>query len=199
MDEAVFDFLADHRRPGLTRLLRAVVRFDGNVQVGLLLIVATIAFLVWRRAWRPLLATALAYPIATVTAGVLKALIDRPRPTGRPGSMYQDLSGSAMPSSHALVGTAVAVAVLLVIRWRRPRMRVIAWSVTVVALFVEGLAMAYVSAHWASDMVVGWAIGAMLGVAVARGVSAVLPDPGPDAASGPEREAVEVDDLRGVE
>lgn len=182
LDKAVFDFMADHRTPELNRILRQVVRIDGSLLTQLSMGVVLAIWLTYRRAWALLVGVVLSYGLAQLLARSLKAIIDRPRPTGRAGSLYASLGGSAMPSSHALSSAAVLVVVMLMVRWRSGRSRCLAWIASVVFLMVTGLAMAYVSAHWATDMIVGWALGAMVAVAVvpvAKVVAACLfPEPG---------------------
>jgi undecaprenyl-diphosphatase len=205
MDQAVFDFMADHRRRGMTRFLRMIVRLDGNLTFLVAAAAVVVLLLVWRRAWRPLLGVTLAYAMAQFVAAFMKDLIGRPRPAGRPGSMYQSMGGSAMPSSHALWGAAVLVTFLLLVRWRHRTAKVLAWMVGVAVLLLIGAAMTYVSAHWASDLLVGWGLGivvALLAVPIAdllvtrwEQMSAVLPEPGPDRGAGGERNRIERRDV----
>lgn len=205
MDQAVFDFMADHRRPALTRFLRIIVRLDGNLAFLTMLALVIVLLLVWRRAWRPLVGVAIAYGIAQFVAAVMKDLIRRPRPAGRPGSMYQHMDGSAMPSTHALWGAAVLVTFLLLVRWRHRVARFLAWVAGIAVLLLIGAAMTYVSAHWASDLLVGWGLGvvvALLAVPIAdllvtrwERMSAVLPESGPDRRAGGERDRVERRDI----
>jgi membrane-associated phospholipid phosphatase len=126
---------------------------------------AVIAILIWRRQWFHLVAFALAVALSEALIGPLKALYDRPRPTGA----LIATSGASFPSGHAVAGAVTAVGVVIVLlppghtRWTWERRA---------ALYASLIALSrtYLSAHWLSDVVAG----ALIGSAIAIGCPAVL-------------------------
>ncbi len=98
--------------------------------------------------------------LAIVVVGVheLKALVDRPRPTGA----LVDAAGSSFPSGHAAYSTFyVWLAVTIVMRLRPGMTRgtlVVASGVAVTALI--GISRVYLGVHYLSDVSAGWALGA---------------------------------------
>lgn len=90
----------------------------------------------------------------------LKGVYDRARPPAE----YQlvDTLNASFPSGHALLATVFYLSVGVMLTRAFPRARVKAyaliWSVVLVLLI--GLTRIYLGAHWASDVVAGWGIGA---------------------------------------
>jgi len=73
-----------------------------------------------------------------------------------------DTLNASFPSGHALLATVFYLSVGVMLTRAFPRARVKAyaliWSVVLVLLI--GLTRIYLGAHWASDVVAGWGIGA---------------------------------------
>jgi membrane protein DedA with SNARE-associated domain/membrane-associated phospholipid phosphatase len=192
-DRPILDWLVSNRRPGLTSFMRVVTELGS---VGLLLPVAVgVGLLWWRRSgsWRPLamLAGALAGSIALTY--LVKETVARPRPPLALAVAHFD--GLAFPSGHATQATAVwgMIAALLAAgspSWSR---KVAAWaSAALIALAVGGT-RAYLGAHWASDVMGGWALGALWLSALlltVRVVDAWRQGPGPERAERDARQPV---------
>ena len=160
--------VVEHRTPSLTWLARSVeVVGDSPWVLGALAVVG-LAAVVALRAWRAGAAAVLAVVVATVAARVLKDVVERPRPGADLAVL--PLEGWAMPSTHAARTAALTLAVLVVAhvsasggrRWRWVVAAVVGVNVLV------GVLMVYLGAHWPTDVVAGWVLGAGVGWAAGR-------------------------------
>ncbi len=116
------------------------------------------AALAARRRWAEL--GVLLAGMAIIVLGIhdLKAVVERPRPSGG----VTGFSGSSFPSGHAAYSTLyVWLAVTMVIRLRPGMARgatVVAAGIALTALI--GLTRVYLGVHYLSDVNAGWALGA---------------------------------------
>ena len=168
MDQSLVDWVVAHRTAWLDHLAFALKAIGQSIVSFLAVVVTTAVVTFRRRQWAWGLAVTYAAVGALVASAVGKAAIRRPRP---PRSLaLLDADGWAMPSSVALLCAALGVAVIAGWDGRgRPHRW---WSVAIVvataALF--GWAVVYLGAHWPGDVLVGWAVGIVVG-AVAVAVS----------------------------
>ncbi|MCW2800431.1 MAG: hypothetical protein JWQ70_1903 [Aeromicrobium sp.] len=167
-DERLLQWIHQHRTAPLDSVTRAMMDIGtsltfivGCAIVGLVLVIVF-------RAWRPGAAVVLASGLAGEVSGLLKEHIQRLRPP-LDLSLVQ-IDGYAMPSSHAAVTSAVAVALVISVPWTSTRQRSWAAAVLGLAVVVVAASMVYLGAHWATDVFAGWA----LGIAVGAGVGAAL-------------------------
>lgn len=90
----------------------------------------------------------------------LKTLFDRPRPP----AVYQTVEtlNASFPSGHALLATVfyLSVGVMLTRAFPRAPMKAYTLGWAVVLVLLIGLTRIYLGAHWASDVLAGWGIGA---------------------------------------
>ena len=152
------------------------------------LYVALLAWLLWRFRWRGLALAAVAG--ATVgladflAAGVLKPLAGRLRPCNTAGLAERlDLltgcgPGLSMPSAHATNHFALAVflGVTCFAERRLARWAALAWAASI------ALGQVYVGRHYFTDVLVGAALGALLGWLVGRAATRWLRVPAERAA-----------------
>lgn len=155
-DREIADLAADLETQTLIDVAKVVTDL-GGLAVVLPLLVITGAVLVWRR--RPFELGVLVVGFAITYAGVhlAKAGIDRPRPP-RP---LDSTDGSAFPSGHAAYATAhVAIAVIAarVLPGAASKAALVLAALVVAALV--GVTRVYLRAHYWSDVVGGWALGA---------------------------------------
>lgn len=165
-DLAIMEAVAEHRIGWVSTLARGLMA--AGQPIGTYLAAAVVALLVaWRyRAWLPVGTSLLASVLATGVAGAAKDAVGRPRP---PADLaLVPATGMAMPSSIAAL-TAAAATPLVLAGWRSARgLARTAAVVLAVGTVTVGLCMVYLGAHWLSDVLAGWALGAAIGVAVAR-------------------------------
>ncbi|MBX9616068.1 MAG: phosphatase PAP2 family protein [Caulobacteraceae bacterium] len=138
----------------------------GGISVLALFAVAAIGILLIlrKRLSAVLLVTGLAGGVA-LSEG-LKALFERQRPP----AAYQavDTLNASFPSGHALLATVfyLTVAVLMTRAFPRRRLKAYVLSVGVLFALLVGLTRVYLGAHWATDVLAGWCVGAAWAVAL---------------------------------
>ena len=161
LDGPVTRAIVEQRSEGLTTLFRAVtILGDRPILVPLVLVVG-LTLRVRRRSWAPLAFLAIAQLGSIVLYNAVKALVARPRPAI--GPVVASATGYGFPSAHATQAAAVwgALAVLAgrSLAGRRSRGTVAGAAAAVVALI--GVSRLYLGVHWATDVVGGWALGAL--------------------------------------
>ncbi|HET9754620.1 MAG TPA: phosphatase PAP2 family protein [Myxococcales bacterium] len=156
--------LAILNRPG-TPWLDAVMEAASNR--GLLLAVALLAAIyVWlkspHRALAGLLLLAAIGAADLVSVRLVKPAVARVRPCrADPAHVVAPVgcgAGQSFPSTHA-TDTAAAVAVF---SWAAPRLTPLGLAIAALV----GISRVYLGAHWPTDVLAGWAIGAAVGAAV---------------------------------
>lgn len=178
MGEGTFDltlmrFVAEHRSEWATSVANGVLWVGTTPAVlgtvALLVGVVVIAF----RLWRPAAAAGVGLGVAALTAAWSKTLIERARP---PAEFALVTSGSfSFPSTQAAETAAVAAAILLTQPWPHKALSRTVAGALVAAVFLVGVCMVYLGAHWPTDVLAGWALGTAVGTAVAFAVRAVSP------------------------
>lgn len=115
---------------------------------------------------------------------MIKLLTDRARPPAALATEH--FGGLAFPSGHATQATAVfgMLAVVFASVASTWRTKVIVWAAAVLMALVVGVSRLYLGAHWLTDVLGGWALGATwlaVVLGAARAVTA-LRSPRPDPA-----------------
>ena len=157
MDDAVARWVAGHRTDALDDT--ALVLASASGLLGVLAVVGVVAVCaaIWFGGWRPWVEVAAVLAVVTLLTVWLKPVIDRPRP---PADLaLTQVTGSAMPSSQALITSALAVAVVMADWWTSDSRRRAAAVLGGVGCLVVGAAMIYLGVHWLTDVLVGWALG----------------------------------------
>jgi undecaprenyl-diphosphatase len=131
----------------------------------LLAIVLVAAGLVVAGRYRAAGAAALAGAGAWLVASMLKAWVDRPRPSVRLlGRVPREVTDNASwPSSHAAIASALGCVLLLTVADRK-----VARVVVGIAVLLTALARLWLGAHWALDVLGGMALGTIAGVLAVR-------------------------------
>ena len=140
-----------------------VVSFIGATFPMLAIALALFAWFLWKRR------QAECYAVFAVLLGfgvspILKALVDRPRPTADLVSVWRYFDGLGFPSGHALnavllFGLLFYLAPLLV-PWRGAVSIIRTLLVALIGLM--GVSRVYLGAHWPSDVLGGFLYGAIV-------------------------------------
>jgi membrane protein DedA with SNARE-associated domain/membrane-associated phospholipid phosphatase len=184
---------------GVGEVIARILNIVGSLPVVIIVVLAVAAFAV--RAGRVPEAVALVAGLVVTEAAVdiVKVIEDRPRP----GDALVDTVSASFPSGHAAKSLAfVAVAVVIAEQVRRREIQVALIVAAVVLAAAIGLSRLTVRAHYLSDVIGGWGLGAagfaLAGIAVLVFVHARHPagrmrhNPTSTATTSPER-AVESD------
>ena len=148
--------------PGLrlSRFVRLVTSTQVALGTG-----GALAVALWLFGWRrqAVLLVAGLVALALLQSGI-KDLVDRPRPTADVVELRAGLSSPSFPSGHVMSTTVLYGFVLyLAVALRLPlamRGALVGWSVFLLAL--TGPANVYLGVHWPSDVVGGYAWGAVI-------------------------------------
>jgi membrane protein DedA with SNARE-associated domain/membrane-associated phospholipid phosphatase len=148
-----------------TELGAAAVLIPAVVVVGL------VAFR-FTGSWVPLSVLALSLLGAVLLGDVVKQLVGRPRPAVH---RIIEASGYAFPSGHAAQSAAVYGGLAyLAAGWVRSwRSKVATWTVTLVVLVLVGFSRVYLGVHWPTDVLGGYALGAVWLAAVLVTITAI--------------------------
>jgi undecaprenyl-diphosphatase len=169
MDRAVLLWMVAHRTGWATASARALMALGTRPPALAAVGVAVLILVAASRSWRLGATALLAGGVALVLSIAAKMLVHRPRP---PAALVLVVAhGSSMPSTDAAL-TAGAATVLIVAALRAPRPvgRVLAGALAA-AVVVVGVALVYLGAHWTTDVLVGWVLGAATGAALVRVLS----------------------------
>ena len=184
LDEGLLRLIAEHRDASVTAVLRQVAGLSTRPVTYLCAVVLCVVFARLFRAWRPAVAAPVAAVAAFAVAGLVKDLIGRPRPP-------HDLAvltagGFAMPSSIAAMTSAAAVPVILFgLRTGSRAGRLLAAVLTAATLGL-GVCMVYLGAHWLTDVLAGWVLGAAIGAGAFRLIAGRVSPPSRSAAPRPD-------------
>ena len=153
-------WIADHRSSPLTRVCQALEHVGESPALFVVPVVATLAAFVALNLWSELPRLAVAMVVTVAVTGTMKERLGRPRP---PADLaLTTLHGPAMPSSHAVLTSSILVVVLMLWPWTSRRARLVVAIAGTAGCLLIGAAMIYLGGHWLSDVLVGWALGAVL-------------------------------------
>lgn len=155
---------AAHRTTALTAVARWAMTV-GTGQLGMALTGLVFgAVVVAGRWWRAGVTIGASVLVAQASARMLKQLVARPRPPAELTVVH--VGAFSMPSTVGAMTAALAVSVFCVVPWRVRRRYAAGLLAAGVALI--GCAMVYLGAHWPSDVLAGWGVGAAVGMVLVR-------------------------------
>jgi len=139
------------------RLMRLASSLGENVVFSLIaLLAAGILFLVGAR-WEALAICTVAV-VSAVAVGILKLVFSRPRPDE--GGCQVRTFGTSFPSGHANSCAAFYLLLAFVLyQFVPPQLRWLLMAFALAVVFLVGLSRIYLGAHYASDVLAGFATG----------------------------------------
>jgi undecaprenyl-diphosphatase len=159
--------------------MQLVMHLGASLGALVVIVVAAVA-----RRWRLATAALFGGLVARLVVGGVKVVVDRARPPALLADVVvrQHLpTDPGFPSAHAAVAAALAV----VAGWGAPRLRI---PLAALAAAI-GLARLYVGVHMPLDLLGGWAVGVLAGLAAVTVVHPRVP-PHPEPAPWSRRRAV---------
>jgi len=121
--------------------------------------VVTLGILARWRVWGGMAVLAVGVVLTVIAVNLTKAIVDRPRPAGA----LVATDSSSYPSGHAANSIAwIAIAVLLsrFVPWLGGRAFVLVVGIAIAV--AVGLSRVYLHAHYLSDVLGGWGLGATI-------------------------------------
>ncbi|WP_051683747.1 phosphatase PAP2 family protein [Blastococcus sp. URHD0036] len=166
-DQAVLDYVVEHRTSWADSFARGLM--DAGQPAATYVTAAAVALVcAWVfRAWWAVAAALIGSFAATIVAEAAKEWIGRPRPP-LAQALVDHGGGYAMPSSIGAL-TAGAAVPLMLFAWRSGTRtgRLVAVLLGAGTVLV-GVCMVYLGAHWVTDVLAGWALGAAIGYGASR-------------------------------
>ena len=159
LDAQVTTWAARHRTDAFTAFFEAITHLGS---MSFLIPAAALLggfLLIRRKEWKPLVWLALTLAVTGLSYSLVKTLVARPRP---PAALrITDATGWAFPSGHAAQAVAFWCLVAVLLSAGRPRRTRTASVGVAVALAVTiGVSRIYLGAHWTTDVLAGWVLGA---------------------------------------
>lgn len=165
VDLDILRLLARHRTPVLTTIAQWAMDIGTNDLILLLAGLAMLGVVIAGRWWQQGIAIGASVLVAQALARGLKGIVARARP---PADLAVVQVGAfSMPSTVAAMTAALAVALYSIVPWRVGHRRPAAGLLAAFVVLI-GFAMVYLGAHWPTDVLAGWSVGMVVGVAVVR-------------------------------
>ncbi len=161
VDGPVLDWMIERRTPWLNSAVTVFTDLGSPLWMTVITMVCTVALVIWRHSWTPLVLMSIAAAGTIAMSRVGKGIIGRVRPAHEDAVPPFETS-PAFPSGHTLSATVLvgllAYLVLPALSSRRVRLALIVAAVCwIVAM---GLSRVYLGHHWVTDVAVGWTLGA---------------------------------------
>lgn len=162
LDQGTVSFFQFHQNRWLDALFLHATRLGDSWFVALVTVVALWLFVEYRQLRAALLLAATALSAAGLNL-VIKTFVARERPAGN-HPLEALPSSFSFPSGHALVATAVylALALLVAARLGRPGLADRLKAAAFLLAFLVGVSRIYLGVHYVTDVFGGWAAGLAL-------------------------------------
>jgi membrane-associated phospholipid phosphatase len=161
VDHPVAAFVAARRAAALTSVMRAASTAGGPTGMIVLAVIGGLLLAATSRSWSPIAVLAVTSGGAIALTLAFKAALGRARPPL--GQAIAAADGYGFPSGHAAVAAAVCGAVAWLCSRQVPswRARLAIWAVAAMLATLVGVSRVYLGVHWTTDVVGGWAFGAL--------------------------------------
>jgi membrane-associated phospholipid phosphatase len=161
LDVPILNAAIGLRSPALDTFCALIAEGFGGVGMPILGTAAAILFVVLRRAWTPAILIAATGLGSVLMTTVGKDVVGRHRPPLIDAAPPFESSPS-FPSGHTTSTTAIVgiIVYLLILRQRTPIARTVTIAVGAVVAVTVGLTRVVLGAHWFTDVVAGWLLGA---------------------------------------
>jgi len=132
----------------------------GSIAVLVMIALMTGGYLLLSRRWRQAGLLALALGGGIFASEVLKGVFERARPPA--GYRTFDVLNYSFPSGHALLSAVLypTLAIMLAGALQQRAVRIYVLAIGVLLALIVGSTRVYLAAHWASDVLAGWCVGA---------------------------------------
>jgi membrane protein DedA with SNARE-associated domain/membrane-associated phospholipid phosphatase len=158
-DPHVAAWVVAHRAKWLTSAMRVVTRLGSTTIIIPLALIVGFFFILRRREWRPLALLAAAVAGGIALYDIVKPLVGRPRPPS--AISIGHYAGASFPSGHATLSLAFYSILALVLGiGRSPRAKTAMWGAAGLTVLAVGASRIYLGAHWMTDVLGGYALGA---------------------------------------
>src|SRR5690242_6151387 len=158
-DPHVTAWVVAHRTEWLTSALKVLTWLGSTAVIIPAGLAIGLYFLIRRRDWRPLALLTAAVAGAVGLWLIIKPFVGRPRP---PAAIWiGHYPGAAFPSGHATQSIAFYAMLAIVLgAGLSPRRRAILWGAAALVVLIVGASRIYLGAHWLTDVLGGYALGA---------------------------------------
>jgi membrane protein DedA with SNARE-associated domain/membrane-associated phospholipid phosphatase len=158
-DPHVTTWVVAHRTEWLTSALKVLTWLGSTAVIIPAGLAIGLYFLIRRRDWRPLAVLTAAVAGAVGLWLIIKPLVGRPRP---PAAIWiGHYPGAAFPSGHATQSIAFYAMLAIVLgAGLSVRRRALLWSAAALVVLIVGASRIYLGAHWLTDVLAGYALGA---------------------------------------
>lgn len=159
-DSPVAAWLVHHRTGWLTAAMRTTTMLGTGRVVAVLLVLAALVLAHKGRRWSTVLMVTIVAAGTSILVDAIKLLTTRTRPDI--ADLLTAAPGYAFPSGHSAQATASygVIAYLLASRLPRWGHRVTVWATAVLVITLVGFSRLYLGAHWLTDVLGGYALGA---------------------------------------
>lgn len=159
LDPRVTAWAVAHRTGWLTSVLRVVTWLGSTAVIIPLAVIVGFFFVLRRHRWRPLALLAAAIAGAVGLYDIVKPLVGRARPP--PAIWIGHFRGASFPSGHAAQSIAFYAMLAIVLgAGRSRRVKAALWGAAALLTAIVGASRIYLGAHWLTDVLGGYALGA---------------------------------------
>jgi membrane-associated phospholipid phosphatase len=158
-DPHVTAWVIAHRIGWLTSTLHVLTWLGSTAVIIPAGLVTGLYFVLRHRDWRPLALLTAAVAGAVGLYNIVKPLVGRLRPPA--ADWIGHYTGAAFPSGHATQSAAFYAMLAIVLgAGLSTRRRAILWSSAALVALIVGASRIYLGAHWLTDVLAGYALGA---------------------------------------